>query len=239
VKRIVQEVSGKAALWDVHVGGDELAEGPNVDRLFTQMQSLFQQWSPGTTLKACVLEENGGRHDFQRALGHARVVNATQRHGDFVLMDCPANCLQPWQQNDNGWDQGQLFFTSDQVWGMPPYFAQQMMAKNHLPNRLQCETRSPKDELDVLALGSDDGKQLVIRVVNAGATSHTAELDARDFRRKRTAEVWELSGGLSERNLPEAPRRIIPRRLTWSHSGSDELGSYTFPPHSLTVMHFR
>ena len=132
-KRIVQELDGKAALWDVHVGGDDLHEGRKVDALFTRMEKLVREWAPNTPLKACVLEENGGRHDLQRALGHAAILNATQRHGDFVLLDCPANCLQPWQQNDNDWDQGQVFFTSSQVWGMPPYYAQQMASANHLP----------------------------------------------------------------------------------------------------------
>ena len=116
-KRIVQELDGRAALWDVHVGGDDLREGENVDRLFTRMEKLVREWAPGTKLKACVLEENGGRHDLRRALGHAHILNATQRHGDFVLLDCPANCLQPWGQNDNGWDQGQVFLTSRRVWG--------------------------------------------------------------------------------------------------------------------------
>jgi hypothetical protein len=67
-KRIVQDLNGKAALWDVHVGGDDLNEGTNVDALFTRMEHLVRAWSPGTGLKACVFEENGDRHDFQRAL---------------------------------------------------------------------------------------------------------------------------------------------------------------------------
>ena len=73
-KRIVQELDGKAALWDVHVGGDDLHEGRNVDALFTRMEKLVHEWAPKTPLKACVLEENGGRHDVQRALGHACVL---------------------------------------------------------------------------------------------------------------------------------------------------------------------
>lgn len=239
VRQIVREVSGKAALWDVHVGGDDLAEGRSVDQVFTRMQALFQQWAPGTSLKACVLEENGGLHNIQRALGHARVLNATQRHGEFVLMDCPANCLQPWQQNDNGWDQGQLFFTSGQVWGMPPYHVQQMMAANPQPLRLESEVQSPNAELDVLPLGSEDGKTLVLRVVNAGSTPHTAALTADGFAPARSVtRVWELSGGLGDRNTPEAPRQVVPREREWRRGRSAGLGTYAFPPHSLTVLRF-
>ena len=142
-RQIVEQLDGRAALWDVHVGGDNLREGRHVDALFTRMEQLVHEWAPRTQLKACVLEENGGRHDLQRALGHACVLNATERHGDFVRIDCPANCLQPWHQNDNGWDQGQLFFTSSRVWGMPPYYAQQMAAANHQPCRVASETKCP------------------------------------------------------------------------------------------------
>ena len=71
-KRIVQELDGKAALWDVHVGGDDPREGEKVDRLFTRMEKLVREWAPATKLNACVLEENGGRHDLRRALGPRR-----------------------------------------------------------------------------------------------------------------------------------------------------------------------
>jgi alpha-L-arabinofuranosidase len=196
-RRIVQELEGKAAMWDVHVGGDDLHEGRNVDALFTRMEKLVHEWAPKTSLKACVLEENGGRHDVQRALGHACVLNATERHGDFVLIDCPANCLQPWQQNDNDWDQGQVFFTSSQVWGMPPFYAQQMAAANHLPCRVASEIKSPNDELDVTSTRSDDASLLVLKVVNIGDKPHRANVEVSAFGAVDSrAEVSKLNGKL-------------------------------------------
>jgi alpha-L-arabinofuranosidase len=238
IRRMVEELSGKAALWDVHVGGDGLRDGDEVDRTFTQMRKLFQEWSPGTTLKACVLEENGGRHDLQRALGHAHILNTTERHGDFVLMDSPANCLQPWQQNDNGWDQGQVFFTSGQVWGMPPFYAQQMAARNYLPLRVASEVVSPEDDLDVTATRSEDGKTLVLKVVNLGPQPRKTTLQiARLQKVNPTAEVWTLTGRLEERNSPTEPNRI--RSQQTKFAGAAETFAYEFPAHSYTILRLR
>jgi alpha-L-arabinofuranosidase len=237
-KRIVQELDGKAALWDVHVGGDDPREGAKVDATFVRMRKLVQEWAPGTSLKACVLEENGSRHDLARALGHAGILNATQRHGDFVLIDSPANCLQPWRQNDNGWDQGQLFFTSSQVWGMPPYYAQQMAAAVHQPLRVQAEVESPGRDLDVTATRDEVGSTLVLKVVNVGDSSHRTTIAIDGFGPiAPRADAACLSGNLTDRNLPEAPDRVRPSR--WTLEGVGERFTYEFPARSYTTLVLR
>jgi alpha-L-arabinofuranosidase len=240
VKQTVQRLNGKAALWDVHVGGDGLGDGRDADRIFTQMQRLFQEWAPGTRMRAAVFEENGNRHDLQRALGHASILNATQRHGDFVRMDCPANCLQPWRQNDNGWDQGQVFFTSSQVWGMPPYYAQQMAAANHQPEVVASTASSPDDALDALALRSEDGNELVVRVVNLSDRPHATRLSLNGFQPSRsTAEVVELRGRPEDVNPPEEPTRIVPTRRIWQYGLQSGTPIYSFPPYSFTILQFQ
>ncbi len=234
-KRIVQELDGKAALWDVHVGGDDLREGENVDRLFTRMEKLVQEWAPGTKLKASVLEENGGRHDLRRALGHAHVLNATQRHGDFVLLDCPANCLQPWKQNDNDWDQGQVFLTNRQVWGMPPYCAQQMAAENHQPDRVASTVDSPNGDLDVTVLRDEDGTSLVLKVVNIGDRPHRAGVRIDHFGPiVPKADVWTLAGKLDDVNSPEEPERVKTVRSVLD--GAAEKFDRDFPAYSFTIL---
>jgi alpha-L-arabinofuranosidase len=234
-KRIVQELDGKAALWDVHVGGDDLREGDNVDRLFTRMEKLVHEWAPETKLKACVLEENGGRHDLQRALGHAHILNVTQRHGEFVLLDCPANCLQPWKQNDNDWDQGQVFLTNSQVWGMPPYYAQQMAGQNHLPDRVATTADSPHGDLDATVLRSEDATSLVLKVVNVGDRPHRAAVRIDHFGPVATrAEVSTLTGKLAEVNSPEEPERVKTVHSTFD--GAAEKFEYEFPAYSFTVL---
>jgi len=238
-RRIVEELGDKAALWDLHVGGDNPREGAKVDEMIARMRRLVQEWSPGTKLKACILEENGGHHDLARALGHAGILNAAQRHGDFILIDCPANCLQPWKQNDNDWDQGQLFFTSGQVWGMPPYYAQQMAAAAHLPLRLEAKVQSPGDDLDMTATRDEAGNLLVLKVVNAGDKPHRSEIEIKGFGGVNPrAEVVQLTGAsLTDRNLPEEPEKIRPSHSTFDQAA--ERFSYEFPARSYTILRLK
>jgi alpha-L-arabinofuranosidase len=237
-KQIAVELKDKAALWDVHVGGDNLRDAEEADRTLTQMQELFAEWIPGSPLRACIFEENGNRHDLQRALGHARMLNVSQRHGDFVLMDCPANCLQPLGQNDNGWNQGQVFFLPDKAWGMPPYYAQQMAARNHLPLRVASETNSPDNDLDVTATTSEDGKTLVLKVVNSGAKPHQAAVRLNDFAPSSSpAEVWTLSGELTAVNTPDAPEQV--RSVESKVKVEGATFDYTFPAHSYTIVRLK
>ncbi len=234
-RRIVRELNGKAALWDVHVGGDDPRDGAKVDALFTRIERLVREWAPDTKLKACVLEENGGRHDLRRALGHATILNATQRHGDFVLIDCPANCLQALGQNDNGWDQGQLFYTPAKVWGMPPYHAQKMAAAAHQPCRVASEATSPNNDLDLTATRDEAGTAVVLKVVNVGDTPHRASVAIEGFGPvDPRAEVVTLAGALDDRNAPDAPDRVRPARSTFD--GASGRFSFDFPARSYTVM---
>ena len=238
-RQIVRELDGKAALWDVHVGGDDLREGSNVDaavRLYGQQ--LVREWAAGTRLKACILEENGGQHNLRRALGHARILNATQRHGDFVLMDCPANCLQPWKQNDNDWDQGQLFLTSDRVWGMPPYYAQRMAAANHLPCRVASDVRVPA----TTSTSPPRGVRTVRHSSSRSSTSvpgPTAVQFASITSGRWTAAAMcgRCGGKLQEINTPQEPERVRPERSVVD--GTAERFDHEFPAYSYTIVRLK
>ena len=237
-RRIVQTAGDKAALWDLHVGGDDPREGGRVDAMIARMRQLLQEWKPGTTLRACILEENGGHHNLARALGHASIINAAQRHGDFIAIQCPANCLQAWQQNDNDWDQGQLFYTPATVWGMPPYHAQQMASAAHLPLRVASESTSPDDDLDLTATRDEEGKALVLKVVNLGDQPHRAAISIRGMPSlSPRAEVTTLSGDLNAVNPPDDPERIVPR--TEALDGVADRFSREFPAHSYTILRLK
>jgi hypothetical protein len=119
------------------------------------MKAKFLKWNPKTSMRCAIFEENGNLHNVQRAIVHATVQNVVRRHGDFILTTCAANALQPYLQNDNGWDQGQIFFTSGQVWGMPTFYAQQMSSAHHHPLRLWSETVG---ELDMTATTNDTNR---------------------------------------------------------------------------------
>jgi alpha-L-arabinofuranosidase len=234
IRNVFLALNGKAAYWDFHPWADNAASGTQTEQELIQMETLFKQWDPNTTMKCVIFEENGNLHNQQRALGHATTLNAVIRHADFVLTSCQANALQPYKQNDNGWDQGQVFFTPAQVWGMPPFYAQQMASLNHLPLRVQ-ETERGGD-LDVTATRSEEGNDLVIHVVNTKSTSVTSSIELNGFNPTNVAGVWTLSGDLNAENTPEEPEKIVPVENTINITGNTI--DYTFPRYSYTIIRF-
>lgn len=93
-----------AASRDFHIGGDSPHSDPGVAFDFiASVADVFASVAATTgtpQLRGAVLEENGSRHDVQRALGHARMSNRMHCLGDVVRVDAPANGLQVAGRND-------------------------------------------------------------------------------------------------------------------------------------------
>jgi alpha-L-arabinofuranosidase len=234
-QKLIEASRGKQVLWDVHVGGDGLRDADRDGKAIERMRHLFREWCPEAGVRVCILEENGGRHDLQRALGHAHMVSTMERLGDFVLIDCPANCLQALGQNDNGWDQGQLFYLPGKAWGMPPYHAQQMIAACHRPLAVAAEASGAGDALDVTATRSEDGRSVVLKLVNLEGSAVKASIEVAGFGPSSpTARVTVLSGELAGRNTPDEPERIVPRERMIRAAGAR--WPLELEPHSFTVV---
>lgn len=229
-EKVFKALDGLATYWDFHTWADDPKSGTEVDRILTEAKRRFTEWKPDHTMQIVILEENGFTHNMARALGHATTLNAVRRHG--IKLDSAANALQPWLQNDNGWDQGQVFFTPDKVWLMPPAYAQRMASDNHLPMLVKSTVDG---SLDVTATKSEDERTLVLHVVNTGDSAETTSIRLNDFSGvKPEGKTWTLAGDLQDRNTPDEPERVksIPGILT--DAGDDF--PYTFPPHSYTVL---
>jgi hypothetical protein len=183
-------------------------------------------------MKTVIFEENGGTHGMARALGHATNVNATRRLGDFILVDCAANCLQPDGQNDNGWDQGQIFLDPSRAWLMPPAVANQLLSGGHQPLRIQA---SSPDGLDMLASKSRDGKVISLTIVNVKDRA-VSSLVRCAVGRPRSALQRTMSGALDTVNAPEVNRTpILVKRLV----ASDQGFPISFSPHSISSVEIR
>lgn len=228
---VFKAIDGRADYWDLHTDADNANAGAKVDRDLQNMKDLFLKWNPSTKLRITIFEENGGLHNQQRALGHATTLNAVRRHGDFVLTSCAANGLQALGQNDNGWDQGQVFFTPSQVWGMPPFYATQMAAKNHEPLRVESTVDG---DLDVTAARSDKGDVLVLHVVNTKSTATATKVDLKGFTGTGQVKVYTLKGDPKSENTPEHPTDISTKETTIPRSGNTL--NYTFPANSYTIL---
>jgi alpha-L-arabinofuranosidase len=233
-QRVFTALEGLADYWDIHIWIDSRYRGFGVNDELARAQALFQQWVPGAKMKVVIFEENGVTHDLERALAHATILNAVRRHADFVLVDCEADAMQAWCQNDNGWDQGHLFFTPDKVWGMPNYHLEKMAAENHLP-LLVNSVVTGNPSLDVTVTKSLDGTAVCLHVVNLSPAASTATLNLANLNSiNPVAEAWTISGNPSDVNTLDQPLAIQP--IGQDIVNASNSFSYTFPGISYTVI---
>jgi Alpha-L-arabinofuranosidase C-terminal domain/Domain of Unknown Function (DUF1080) len=219
--------------FDVHVGTD----GPRPDSSLQAMLSYIDAMdkiAEGAKHKVLVFELNANNHSQRRALANALAINAIERDGRLPIT-CSANCLQPDGQNDNGWNQGLLFLNASQVWLQPPGYVTQMISQNYQP--LVVKTESPDRDIDVSATKSEDGKTLVLQVVNVGGKAATLPLKVSGFvPTKSVAQVLTLEGSLDARSTASSPEAIKPATVEWHHDLEDGKTTVTFPAHSFTVI---
>ena len=169
-------------------------------------------------------------------LANALATNAIERDGRLPIVTS-ANGLQPDGQNDNGWDQGLLFLNPSQVWLQPPGYVTQMLSRNYLPQLAQCHVQERTGALDVVATRSEDGKALVLRVVNIGDQAIAALIDIAGFIPTKTqAQVTTLSGPLDAVNTADKPDAVVPRKAAWEHRLAAGRTNYEFAPRSFTVL---
>ena len=210
---VFQQLDGKCDYWDYHPWTETAQEALDAEAEIAQIKKLFLEWNPNTTMRVAILEENGNTHDLARALAHAVMLNAVRRSAGFVPMDSPANALQPYKQNDNGWDQGQIFFSPSEVWMQPPFYAQQMAATNHQPLLVE-STCTNASNLDYTATRNERGDTLVLHMVNYGTSNRYLTLDLKGFGDISSLQYTTLSGALNAENTPQRPTNITPKEKT-------------------------
>lgn len=221
--------------FDLHVW----TEGPRPDSSLAAMFSYLdamEKLVAGAKFKVVVFELNANNHSQRRALANALALNAIQRDGRLPIT-CSANALQPDGHNDNGWDQGLLFLNSSQVWLQPPGYVTQMNARNQQALVVKSESSDPN--IDVAATRSEDGKSLVLQVVNLAPNPERVALRLPGFKPKhRLAKVTTLAGDLNARNTAAVPVAIQPGVKDWPHELKDGEAELTLPANSVSVIKF-
>ncbi len=226
---VFTNLDGKAAYWDYHPWTDNFTDTKNISNELTQMNQLFTGWNSTTTMRCAMFEENGNTHNMQRALTHAMVLNAVRRTDGFVPLESPANALQPNLQNDNGWDQGQIFFSPSSTWYQPTYYAQQMASTYHQPLLIQsaCGTSF----IDATATRNEKGDTLVLHLVNPTSIKRIIKLDIANFGTLSSASSVVLTGMVTDENTLIQPHKIVPYEET-----NIPISSYTLKPYSYTII---
>lgn len=220
--------------FDVHIGTD----GPRPDFGGTlSFIDALDRIADGAKHRVAIFEFNAGNHTQRRAMANAAAINAIERDGRLPIA-CSANCLQPDGQNDNDWDQGLLFLNPAQVWLQPPGYVTQMVSRSHQPLVVKSEYQSSSsNDLDVSATKSEDGKTLVLKVVNFADHSITVSLRIRGFHPVRTvARVKTLAAPLDSRNTASNPKAVTPALANWKHGLEEGDTTWTFPALSFTVI---
>lgn len=225
---VFRSLDGKSTLWDYHPWTDEVAQARAVETELKNMRTLFYKWNPQTTMKCAILEENGNTHSMHRALSHAIVLNVVRKMDGFVQLDSPANALQPYLQNDNGWDQGQIFFNSSSVWCQPPYYAQQMAATHHQPILVKSTCRNRN--INITATKNEKGDILVLHMINTSSSQLPVNIDIIGMEGVKNMKAVTLSGELADTNTPQAPHKIVPQELELQDT------QFTLEPRSYTVV---
>ena len=234
--RFAQQQKG-VIWWDHHYNAQagDYAKGPNPSiAVIDTFRRSVNQLVPGYNLVVAPLEENGRIHDMQRAVVHARNLNAFFRMGDLPAITV-ANALQAWQQ-DLVFDQGETVFTSSRAIPQPSYYVDQAIARNWASNVVRTVVEGA---LDAQARVTEDGRALVLHVVNDGNEPVGASLNVTGFPlNARPAVVTELTGENEAINTPENPGRVRPQTRTWDHGARDGMAQYPFPPRSVTLIRF-
>jgi len=228
--------NGRQAWFDVHIFNDNEKEPDLKDFEFAEKQ--LHSIEPDSAFRLCIFEENANNARMRRGLAHANAINRVMRLKYDIPILCAANALQVDHQNDNGWDQGLLFFNQQKVWGQPSYYASQMVAEDYLPQVVKTDFISKTDSLDITSRKSADGKTITIQVVNNKPTAVSVELVLAG--QKMSAgklSVTELKArSLDDWNTAEAPYRIVPVKKAVKITGNN--CSYTFAPYSFTLLRF-
>jgi Alpha-L-arabinofuranosidase C-terminal domain/Domain of Unknown Function (DUF1080) len=224
--------------FDIHISTEQPPQphGLRAERSYIEQLGKL---APGARYKVVIFEFNAGNHAMRRALSNACAINEVERVGDLLPVACSANCLQPDGHNDNDWDQGLLFLNPSQVWLQPPGYVTSMARKSYQPLLVGSEVQGRADRLSLNARRSDDGKTLVLQVVNWDAEPRPTQIRVKGFvPTNPEAHVEQLAGPPDAVNTADAPERIRPVRSGWRHAMNDGTTSYTFPPHSFTIIRF-
>jgi alpha-L-arabinofuranosidase len=227
---VFRQLDGKCDLWDYHPWTETFEQAKAAEKEIQAMQAMFKAWNPNTTMRCAILEENGNTHDMARALAHAEMLNIVRRMNGFVELDSPANALQPYMQNDNGWDQGQIFFSPASTWNQPPYYAQQIASKTHLP--LLVRSAMQGKTADATVTRNQAGDTLAINIVNSSASPRNIKMVISNFGAVKEIKSYSVSAeSLDDRNTPQQPEKIIAKE----ESLSPNITSLPVKPYSYTV----
>ena len=218
---------------DLHIG-DDAPEGvqQSIDAL-KSFDYWLHQYNQEARYHINVFELNSGHHDMERALANAKAISLLQQCGDRVTVVSSANALQPDGQNDNGWDQGLVFFDTHRSWFQPPGYVTRMFSDGNLGTVVHAETNNP-----FLAVSAQfNGSKMVLNVTNESSTAQSPTIALTGFTpTSRTARITSLSGARADQNNAGNVNQVTPQNSTAAYTLVGNALNLTFAANSVTVV---
>jgi alpha-L-arabinofuranosidase len=104
---------------------------------------------------------------------------------------------------------------------------------------VKCGVTGSDGGLDAVATRSEDGKTLVLQVVNVMNKEVLAQIHLAGFvPAKSVAQAIELSATLEAVNTAANSDKIIPKQSQWQHGMELGMTTRVFPPCSFTILRF-
>jgi alpha-L-arabinofuranosidase len=211
----------------------------NPEQVATEVDAIasFDFWvhsyNPAVDYEINVFELNASRHDVSRALANARAIGLLEQHGGRVKVVTSANALQADGQNDNGWDQGLVFYDTTQSWLQPPAYVTQMIADNPLSTVVNSTSSNP----DLTVTAKTDGATLLLEVVNRSDSAQAPTIDLVGYTpASSTIEVTSLSGNRGDTNQAGNVNFTHPQHGTAPLNLNGKTFPYSFAANSFTVL---
>ena len=114
-----------------------------------------------------------------------------------------------------------------------------MISKNNLPRCVASDCQSLNDALDVTARASDDGKVMVLQVVNSENRPISTRLKITGYDLSgRVVRISQIAGDLGEHNQETDPDRIVPADRVWYPKFDAAGTTYIFPSQSFSILRF-
>lgn len=219
------------------------------ESFYGRVRKLIEELAPGRRITLAINEWNTSlplprQHSMESAIYGARLMNVFERQGDLVSMSAVSDLV-------NGWPGGIIQASRHRVFTTPTYAVIEAYNTHRgvwrLAASLETEVRyQPADPelgkdipaLDVVASTTEDGSQIILKVVNTSLSEDIRTeliLDGQTGPLSPDAAVVTINGpSLEASNTFAAPDVVRARRSTFN--GAGRRFTYSFEKHSVTIL---
>lgn len=170
---------------------------------------------------------------MKAALGDTAWMTAMERNADLVTMQCYAPLLVNVNPGARQWRPNLIGYNALNVYGSPSYHAFRMFSRN-VGDQLLKSTLAGSPLHHSVTRDSRSGA-ILVKLVNAGETPQTVQLDVRGLPAlKPAATETTLAAAPAETNSIDQPTKVVP--VTRPVSGVKPAFSHTLPPYSIVLL---